>query len=203
MYPKTYQQGMSHIVLAPAISTCPLCENKLHVRKTMNRELKGKSAVFKAKVKELHCTNPDCKLHQVSVKPEGLSFFYLPHMVYGIDVVFFVGEKKLKDWLYKQIREVLDVKPAVSSLSRFFHLFEQLAQCFLETQEEETKAIIKKQRSSFFNSQKANMCFPLSSRTTIPQKRHSSLPSISIVVLTASSGSRVGLSFSIYYVPAS
>lgn len=146
MHPKTYHQNVPHIVLAPAISTCPLCENKLHVRKTMNRELKGKSAVFKATVKELHCANPDCKLYHVPVKPEGLSFFYLPHMAYGTDVVFFVGEKRLKDWLYKQIREELDVKPAVSSISRFFHLFEQLAQCFLETQEEETKAIIKKQK---------------------------------------------------------
>ena len=146
MRPKTYYQGMPHIVLAPAISTCPLCENKLHVRKTMLRNIKGKSAVFKATVKEFHCVNPDCRLYQVPVKPEGLSFFYLPHMVYGIDVVFFVGEKKLKDWLYRQTREELDLKPAVSSLSRFFHLFEQLAQCFLETQEEETKAIIKKQK---------------------------------------------------------
>lgn len=66
-------------------------------------------------------------------------------MVHGTDVVFFVGEKRLKDWLYRQIREELDVKPALSSISRFFHLFEQLAQCFLETQEEETKAITKKQ----------------------------------------------------------
>ncbi len=146
MCPKTYQQEMPHIVLAPAISTCPLCENKLHVRKTMWRDIRGKSAVFKATVKELHCANLDCKLHRVPVKPEGLSFFYLPHMVYGIDVVFFVGEKRLKDWRYRQIRELLDEKPALSSISRFFHLFEQLAHCFLETQEEETKAIIKKQK---------------------------------------------------------
>jgi len=88
---------------------------------------------------------PDCKLCHVPVKPEGLAFFYLPRMVYGTDVVFFVGEKRLKDWLYRQIREALDVKPALSSLSGFFHLFEQLAQCFLETQEGETKAVTKKQ----------------------------------------------------------
>lgn len=141
---KTYLQ-IPHIVLAPAISTCPLCGNRLHVRKTMSRDVRGKSAVLRVTVKELHCANPDCKLCQVPVKPEGLAFFYLPRMVYGTDVVFFVGEKRLKDWLYRQIREALDVKPALSSLSRFFHLFEQLAQCFLETQEEETKAVIKKQ----------------------------------------------------------
>jgi len=142
---KTYFQGAPHIVLAPAITRCPLCENKLHVRKTMTRGLKGKSAVFKVTVKELYCTNTHCKLYQVPVKPEGLSFFYLPHMVHGTDVVFFVGERRLKNWQYKQIREILDVKPSISSLSRFFHLFEKIAKCFLEAQEEETKAIIKKQ----------------------------------------------------------
>jgi hypothetical protein len=67
-------------------------------------------------------------------------------MVHATDVVFFVEEKRLNDWLYRQIKEELDVKPALSSISRFFHLFEQLTQCFLEAQDEETKAIIKKQK---------------------------------------------------------
>ena len=48
-------------------------------------------------------------------------------MVYGTGVVFFVGEKRLKDWLYRQIREALDAKPALSSLPRFFRVFEKIA----------------------------------------------------------------------------
>ncbi|MEM3564927.1 MAG: hypothetical protein QXR19_16990 [Candidatus Jordarchaeaceae archaeon] len=37
------------------------------------------------------------------------------------------------------------MKPALSSILRFFTLFEELAQHFLEAQEEKTKNIIKKQ----------------------------------------------------------
>ncbi|MBS7270515.1 MAG: hypothetical protein KIH10_16960, partial [Candidatus Freyarchaeota archaeon] len=74
-----------------------------------------------------HCTNPNCRLHKAPVKPEGLAFLYLPHMTYGASMVFFVGEKRLNDWLYRQIREALHVKPALSSISRFLTLLEELA----------------------------------------------------------------------------
>lgn len=134
------------MVLGPAISHCPLCGNKLHVRKTYPRGLKGKNVVIKLTVKELHCDNPDCELYHVPVIPEGLMFLFLPKMVYGTDVLFFVGEKRLGDWQLKQVREVLGVKPSISSLSRFFHLFEQLSQCFFKSYEEKTKAVIRKQK---------------------------------------------------------
>ncbi|MBS7251999.1 MAG: hypothetical protein KIH08_15610 [Candidatus Freyarchaeota archaeon] len=114
---RIYRQGAPHTVLEPAITRCPLCENKLHARKTISRGLKGKSAVFNATVKEPYCNNPHCKLYQVPVKPQGLLFFCLPNMVYETDVMFFVEEKRLKDWQYKQIRETLNVKPSISSLS--------------------------------------------------------------------------------------
>jgi len=75
-------------------------------------------------------------------------------MVYGTGVVFFVGEKRLKDWLYRQIRGALDAKPALSSLPRFFRVFEKIAQCFLEAQvkapESRPKTLPPPRREKFF-----------------------------------------------------
>jgi hypothetical protein len=48
---KLNQQETPHIVLASATSTCPLCENKLRVRKTISRKLKGKIRGLQGDVK--------------------------------------------------------------------------------------------------------------------------------------------------------
>lgn len=96
-------------------------------------------------MKELHCANPHCKLYKVPVKPEGLAFLYLPHRPMEPMWCSSWGEKRLNDRLCRQIRETLHIKPALSFISRFFTLFEEIAQCFLEAQEKETINIIRKQ----------------------------------------------------------
>jgi len=48
---KLNQQETPHIVLAPATSTFPLCENELRVRKTIIRKPKGKIRGLQGDVK--------------------------------------------------------------------------------------------------------------------------------------------------------
>ncbi|MEX2723766.1 MAG: hypothetical protein Q6367_007725, partial [Candidatus Freyarchaeota archaeon] len=77
------------MALAPAITRCPLCENKLHVRKTAFRPLKGKSAVFKVTVKELHLRQPTLQTVQGPSQTQRAGVPLSPHMTYGTSVVFF------------------------------------------------------------------------------------------------------------------